>query len=166
MVPVEYGTPRNYPRPVKTGPKTWKLNDRDYHWDDHIHPCPGQIPVRKTAMKFWAYMSEEDFERKVKAEANLPLPTANMDLLARFERLQKLADAKGLKPVYMAEVGAGTAAAQYPTCMWMWMMEDDDLYWQWLKRKRAYGLAMTEEYLKRRLHGGFWAAMSAPTTAP
>ncbi len=149
MVHIEYGTPRNYPRPVKTGPKTWKLNERDYHWDDHIHLVVPTNTRAEDGNEILAGMSEEDFEAKVKAEASLPLPTANLDLIARFERLQKLADAKGLKPVYMAEVGAGTAAAQYPTCMWMWMMEDDDLYRQWLKRKRAYGLAMTEEYLKR-----------------
>lgn len=149
MVHVEYGTPRNYMRPIKTGPKTWKRNNRDYHWDDHIHLVVPTHTRAEDGNEILAGMSEDDFEQKVKAEADLSLPTADLELLERFVRLRRMADAKGLQPVYMAEVGAGTAAAQYPPCMWMWMMEDDPLYTHWLKRKRAYGLAMTEEYLKR-----------------
>ena len=149
MVHLEYGTPRNYPRPQKTGEHTWKLNGRDYHWDDHIHLVVPTHTRAEDGNDILAGASEEDFERKVKAEADLPLPAPNLDLIARFERLRQLADAKGLKPVYMAEVGAGTAAAHYPVCMWMWMMEEPELYQHWLKRKKAYGMAMTEEYLKR-----------------
>lgn len=149
MVHVEYGTPRHYPRPVKTGPHTWQLNGRDYHWDDHIHLIVPTHASAEDGNDILAGLTEEAFEAKVRAEAALPLPVANVDLLARYQRLRELAEAKGLHPVYMAEVGAGTAAAQYPPCMWMWMLEDPDLYQLWLTRKKAYGMAMTEAYLQR-----------------
>lgn len=149
MVHVEYGLPRAYPRPQKTGPRTWKLNGRDYHWDDHIHLVVPTHTRPEDGNDILAGRTEEEFEQQVRAQADQPLPAADTDLLARFDRLQQLAAQRGRHPVYMAEVGCGTAAAQYPVCMWMWMMEDPELYNHWLKRKKAYGMAMTEEYLKR-----------------
>jgi uroporphyrinogen-III decarboxylase len=65
-----------------------------------------------------------------------------------LRRVRELAEAEGVDWVYMGEIGAGTGAAFYPPWMLMWVIEEPDLFREWLELQKARCFPATERTIR------------------
>lgn len=136
-------------RPEKTGDRTWRMGKTEYTWNPdtcRVEPVNAGAEAGNWILRG---RSEEDFRTCVESLNSDQPAAADPDSFARLERVRELLDERGLDILCMCEVGAGTAAAQYPVCMWMWMLDEPVLYERWLNVQLQHGLAEMEGCLKR-----------------
>lgn len=146
MMHVKGAPSRTYARPRKSGPETWTLGGVDYAWNPRTCLVEPQgiysgnwEDANRSEEQFTAMVRRPDFERVEVDPAQF----------ARFERVRELLREAGDDIVTMAEVGCGTGAAFYPPFMYLWMLEQPELYERWLERHKRYGFAVTAGYLER-----------------
>ncbi|MBI4025888.1 MAG: hypothetical protein HY360_12960 [Verrucomicrobia bacterium] len=142
MVRLNGAPPRNYARPVKTGPKVWTLKGVAYVFND------------RTQLVELAHAGERDSDSQRVKEADLIAKIEQWDGNAPntpsepdpvYRRVRALAEAEGMEWVYMGEIGAGTGAAFYPPFMLMWMLAEKDLYRRWLEMQKWPAFKRTRE---------------------
>ena len=141
MVRTPWMTSRNYARPEKTGPTSWRLGTTDYVLNDRTKLVEYADPAQSLADS--AKATEDDLIRQIESwdgsRRDVPASASRA-----FERLRELAEAEGLGWVYMGEVGAGTGAAFYPPFQLTWLIEKPELQKGWLEMQKAQAFAVTE----------------------
>lgn len=141
--PARTGTP-----PQKTGPHTWRQGNTDYGWNPEtcrVEPLNAGAEAGNWILRG---RSETEFRQAVESLSSDAAAPGDPQAFARLIRVKELLAESGLDILCMSEVGAGTAAAQYPACMWMWMLEDPALYERWLDFQLRQGLAAMEGCLR------------------
>ncbi len=133
----------------KTGTESWRRNGIDHAWN----PLTCRVePVNAGAESGnWVLhgTTENDFRRQVEASDPDEPPALGEWTFARLKRVRELLAELRLDLVCMVEIGAGTAAAQYPPSMWIWMIEEPQLYERWLQAELRRGLAIMEGCVRR-----------------
>ena len=159
---------RNFERPVITEENKWSLNGMVYKWDERLSLV---VPDNPDGSKGFSSMIEQETAREeaIAFDPDIP-PLIPDDTFAVFEEVKKLASKENIEFVYMAEVKSGTAAALYPSFVWIWMLEEPELYLKWLEKQSSYGKAVMEEYLKRGIKvmamGGDISCDKGPVISP
>jgi hypothetical protein len=136
-------------RPERIGDRRWRKGGTEYAWN--ADTCRVE-PVNAAAEAGnWVLHgeSEADFRRRVESLSGDRAVSVDPESFARLVRVKELLDERGLDIPCMSEVGAGTAAAQYPPCMWMWMLDEPELYERWLDDRLRRGLAEMAGCLER-----------------
>lgn len=121
--------------PEKTGNGRWLLNQEEYYFD------AGTKRVRKlnyTAKDAFSYGKSEEKEKEfIKYNCNRNIKKISRKQLLVLERIKELAEKDDTDLVYMGEIGAGTAVAQYPEFMLMWIITEPDLLQNWIEIKAS-----------------------------
>ena len=130
---------RDFERPVKAGPKTWRRGGVDYELDERR----GMIFPRNPRLSLHQTMSEEAMRREVEEWDGTAQPPPD-DTLAVFLRAREIAAERGLDVVFMGEQGAGTAPAFYPPFQLLWALTEPDLLRRWIERQAAQGFVATD----------------------
>lgn len=136
----------NFERPVKTGSNTWIRNGIEYHLNEKTKLVEYLNPTE--ALSHSHRLTEERVVKSIESWDGTA-PEISDDEFIIYYRIRQLAEAEGLDWVYMGEVGAGTAAAQYPPFLLMWMLIEPDLFKRWLTMCKTQALKKTEAMLKR-----------------
>jgi len=140
MVRLNGPPPRDYVRPVKTGPKTWTLNGVRYHLDPRTDLVVLENPAAESSYSH--RYSEEQVRRQLESwDGTVPEPPAGEDPVIAGVRRRAAAD--GTDWVYMGEIGAGTGVAFYPPFMLIWMLEEPALFGRWLEMQKLRAFAGT-----------------------
>lgn len=144
MVRLNGATPSDYPRPIKTGKTSWRLNGVDYVLNETTklvalaHPCQADADSQRE--------SEERVIAALRVWDGTPrLRSSEPDPV--YLRVRELAEAEGIEWVYMAEIGAGTGVSFYPPFMLMWMLTEPELFVRWLDMQKASPLLLTKELI-------------------
>ena len=134
-----------YARPVKTGKTSWTLNGVKYC----LNPKTDLVVLEKPAEEasYTHRYSEEDARRQVEEwDGSIPEYTGGEDPIVAGVR--QLAEADGIDWVYMAEIGAGTGVAFYSPFLFMWMIQEPELFRRWLEMQKLPGLAGTRRLIE------------------
>jgi hypothetical protein len=159
---------RHFERPAKKDKNKWSLNGMDYKWDERIKLV---VPDNPDGGKGFSTIEDEESARIVAEsfDPNTP-PNVPDDTFAVFEEIKKMAAKENIDFVYMAEVPAGTAVAGYQSFIWIWMLEEPELYLKWLGKQSSFGKAVMEEYIKRGIKvialGGDISCDKGPIISP
>lgn len=131
-------------RPTKTGPKSWRLGEIEYVYDERTHL------VRPAVAQAYSHRLEEAETRKrvMEWEPAPPAPVPEENFYV-YRRVREMAQAEGFDWLFMAEVNAGTGVAFYPPFLLMWMVIEPDLFRRWVEMEKVRSFALTEEYLRR-----------------
>ncbi|MBI3923470.1 MAG: hypothetical protein HY318_18770 [Armatimonadetes bacterium] len=130
------------PKPVKKRNHRWELGGREYR----VNP--------RTQLMELADLSSEDAYSNRLTEATLRKQIEEWDgathetpaeCFTVFNRIRELAQAEGLDWMYMAEIGAGTGVAFYPPFQLMWLVEEPDLFRQWINMVKTQVFRSTRE---------------------
>jgi len=140
MVMPNPATPRDAPRPVKTGPQRWTLHGVEYAVNPRTQLVELTHPGAQDADS-GSRGTEESLRARIEAWDGTTPAAADLDPVNR--RVRELAAAEGLDWVFTAEVGAGTAVAFYPPDLLMLMLAEPELYERWLAMQAAIGCART-----------------------
>lgn len=142
MVRLNGALPRNYIRPLKTGPKTWTLNSVEHLFNERTKLVELAHPGEKDSDS--QKVNEEDLTAMIeKWDGKISNAPSESDPV--YRRVRQLAEAAGTNWVYMGEIGAGTGAAFYPPFMLMWILTEPDLYRRWLKMEKLSAFKQTRE---------------------
>lgn len=144
MVRLNGGTPRNYVRPEKLGVNRWRRNGIEYALNERIAMVEVANPGEELADSH--RISEDDVRREVEAWDGSP--GLDGDDFPMHRRVRELAEADGIKWVYMGEIGAGTGAAFYPPFLLMWMLLEPEMYQRWLEMTKIPSFRRTEGMIR------------------
>jgi hypothetical protein len=139
MVRLIGAPPREYVRPVKTGPKSWTRNGRAFIFNEQTKLVELEHPSE--ADSYANRFTEEQYIAMIEGwDGKIPTAFAPDPLYAR---VRELAEAEGIEWVYMGEIGCGTGVAFYPPFMLMWMLAEPELYARWVRMQMASSLPRT-----------------------
>ncbi|MDD2707436.1 MAG: uroporphyrinogen decarboxylase family protein [Verrucomicrobiae bacterium] len=146
MVRLNRVPKKDAPRPVKTGPKSWKLEGVDYVLNERTCLVELSNPGEKDS--YSQRVTEEEMISIIeKWDGKSSEQPVGVDPV--YRRVRQLAEAEGIHWVYMAEIGAGTGVAYYPPFLLMWMMAEPELFSRWLEMKKLPALKRTRELVEQ-----------------
>lgn len=136
---------REYVRPVKTGPKRWTRNGKDYIFSERTKLVELEHP--SAADSYANRFTEEQYIAMIEGwDGKIPTEFAPDPL---YKRVRALAEADGIEWVYMGEIGCGTGVAFYPPFMLMWMLAEPEIYTRWLNMQMATGFPRTKALVEQ-----------------
>ena len=147
MVRLNSVPPRDYVRPVKTGPQQWTRDGIPYVINPRTKLVEYENPGEQLAMS--ARQSEEVVRRAVDTwEGRTAAPVTGAVADPLLEGVRRLAEKDGHDWVFMAEIGAGTGVAFYPPFMLMWLIEEPEMLRRWLAMQAAVSFARTRQLIR------------------
>ncbi|MBI2504923.1 MAG: hypothetical protein HYW07_17025 [Candidatus Latescibacteria bacterium] len=144
MVRLNGGPPRQYTRPVKTGPRTWTLNGVKYHRDERTDLVVLENPAEEASYSH--RYDEEQLRKQLEEWDGTVPPLSGPDPVV--DGVRRLAQAEGIEWTYMGEIGCGTGVAFYPPFMLMWLIEEPELIRRWMEYQMAHAFPGTRQLVE------------------
>lgn len=137
--------PHVSPPPVKIGPESWMRDGVRYAVNSQTKLVVPDDPDANLAYSQKADPASvrkqlEDWQGAGASGKNAPNPV--------LQRVRELASEESIDWVYMAEIGAGTAAAFWPPFFMMWLIDEPDLVKKWLEMQKAKSFPATETMME------------------
>lgn len=133
------------PKVKKLGKGQWEKDGRRYAWN----PVTARVELADaTNLDSDQNSQSEELTREQIVKNTGQPPKFDPDTLRIINLIREWSKRDGLDWVMMGEVGCGTAVAQYPTWMLMWMMDEPETYWKWQQIQAARGMLKTRKVIE------------------